>query len=240
MKKELYNIFFIDIETVPLVPSYDSLPQNLKALWDKKAAQLASNTLEIDSAEYFHKKGGIYAEFGKIIVIGIGFFFSDEEGNVAFKCKSYHGHDEKSILTELAQLLQSKSKSSTRLCAHNGKEFDFPYLCRRMIVHGVPIPEILQIQSKKPWEVRHLDTMDLWKFGDKKSYASLDLLAALFGIPSSKGAMEGSQVAEYYYVRQDLDAISRYCLKDVWAMAQVYAKLVQVPLPQDIRVVQMG
>ncbi|MDD3772660.1 MAG: 3'-5' exonuclease [Weeksellaceae bacterium] len=213
------KILFLDIETVPMVENWAELPENMQNLWTKKVEkQLTEN----ETAEDFYgKRAGVMAEFGKIICISCGYITTEE----TLKIKSFYGDDEKLILEEFAQLLtKSFSKKDTYLCAHNGKEFDFPYLARRMLINGIVLPSALNLQGKKPWEIPHLDTMELWKFGDYKHYTSLNLLAAIFDIPTPKDDIDGSQVAEVYYKEHDLERIKIYCEKDVLTVAQIFRK----------------
>ena len=215
------NILFLDIETVPAFAEYNQLDERMQKLWNKKAERLStagSPADELFSPERLYARAGIYAEFGKIICISVGAFAKGE-----FRIKSFWGHDEKTLLTEFAALLNKRyNKPEHLLCAHNGKEFDFPYIARRMLVLGIVIPRILDLSGKKPWEVGHLDTMELWKFGDYKNYTSLDLLAAIFNIPTPKDDIDGSQVADVYYKEQDLPRIVHYCTKDVLTVAQIF------------------
>jgi DNA polymerase elongation subunit (family B) len=126
-----------------------------------------------------------------------------------------------------------KADPKTKLCAHNGKEFDFPYLSRRMLVNSITLPSLLHLSGAKKWEVPHLDTMEMWKFGDYKHYTSLDLLLALFNIPSSKSEMDGSKVNGVYYQEKDLKKIATYCVSDVVAIAQLYLKMKNLPLIEE-------
>jgi DNA polymerase elongation subunit (family B) len=197
----------------------------LQALWDKKAAAIRKDGQQ-EASDLFFEKAAIYAEFGKVIVIGLGFVTFDENDVPTLRLKALSGHDEEALLQSFKELLETGfQQDGLRLCAHNGKEFDFPYLCRRMLVHGIPLPQALDIGGKKPWEVAHLDTMELWKFGDRKSFTSLHLLATLFGITSSKELMDGSQVNHYYYKENGLDKIVAYCLQDVVVTAQLFLKM---------------
>lgn len=233
----LKNILFLDIETVSCAGSYAALDDNLQALWDKKAASLQPDSAT-PASDLFFEKAAIYAEFGKVIVIGLGFVTFDEAGQPTLRTKALQGHDEKALLLAFKELLAAGfSQESLRLCAHNGKEFDFPYLCRRMVVHGIPLPPALDIAGKKPWEVSHLDTMELWKFGDRKSFTSLHLLATLFGIPSSKELMQGHEVNHHYYQNNDLDKIAAYCVQDVVVTAQLFLKMNYWPLISPDRIV---
>ncbi len=209
----LSHILFLDIETVPQYASYNIMPQNLKALWDKKSVYQRKNE---ETAEEFYAKAGIWAEFGKIICISVGVFKTDGQ----FKVKSIFDDDEEIVLSNFARLLNNQPKHLI-LCAHNGKEFDFPYLCRRLLIHNIRIPAQLNILQKKPWEINHLDTLELWKFGDYKHFTSLELLAAIFGIPTPKDDIDGSMVAKTYYEDKNLEKIRRYCEKDVITIARL-------------------
>jgi DNA polymerase elongation subunit (family B) len=231
-KINIENVLFLDIETVPAFPSYEQLSERLQKLWNKKAERLAPfNSLpdEAVSPESIYSRAGIYAEFGKIICISVGAFLKGE-----LRIKSFSGHDEKMLLSEFADLLNKRyNRPEHLLCAHNGKEFDFPYMARRMLVLGITIPAILDLSGKKPWEVNHLDTMELWKFGDYKNYTSLDLLAAIFDIPTPKDDIDGSQVANVYYKENDLPRIVQYCTKDVLTVAQIFRRYRGEPLIEE-------
>ncbi len=220
----LNNILFLDIETVPQYPAYNSVPEDWKALWSKKAESLLRNR-EDESVESIYNRAGIYAEFGKIICVSCGII----QGNTDSKrlsLKSFYGDDEKMLLQQFAEMLKKWAVDNSRyLCAHNGREFDFPYLCRRMIINAVPIPAVLNTAGKKPWEVQHLDTMELWKFGDFKSYTSLNLLAHTLDIPTPKDDIDGSKVAQVYWEEHNLERIATYCQKDVLTVAQVYLRM---------------
>jgi len=222
MNTELRDILFLDIETIGCTDSYTSLSERLKTQWARKANFLKREESQTDE-DLFYNRAGIYAEFGKVIVIAIGKYVETEKGEVGLKIKYFADHNEKKLLQDFKSMLD-KMDGNTKLCAHNGKEFDFPFLCRRMLVNGVVPPVLLNQSGRKPWEVTHLDTMDMWKFGDYKHYTSLDLLAAIFEIPSSKGVMDGSQVSEVYYKEKNLIKIAEYCLGDVIAIAQLYLK----------------
>ncbi len=231
--KDLKNILFIDIETVSETEYLSDLPDSLKSLWLKKAIYL-KNDEELDADTFYLKKAGIYAEFGKIICIGIGGVFEDESGEPSLKVKTIYHPSEADLLTEFRQILERhKSGKNLKLCAHNGKEFDFPYICRRMLMHGIELPKVLKLLGKKSWEVPHLDTLELWKFGDYKHYTSLELLATIFGITSSKSEMNGSQVSHVYYVEKNMPKITKYCSADIVVLTQLYMKMNNFPLIKD-------
>ncbi|WMJ71778.1 3'-5' exonuclease [Cytophagaceae bacterium ABcell3] len=235
-RKNIKNILFLDIETVSCVPSYKQLNERLRPLWDKKAGFIAKN--EETPEQLFQEKAAIYAEFGKVVSIGVGFFFYDQNKQLSLKVKGLSSHNEQDLLQEFSSLLTKRFNSKNLiLCAHNGKEFDFPYLCRRMVVNNIKIPEPLDISGKKPWEVCHLDTLEMWKFGDKKNYTSLELLAALFNIPGSKNEMDGSMVGKHYYGTNDLSAITRYCCKDVAVTAQLYLRFKGWPTMPETQII---
>jgi predicted PolB exonuclease-like 3'-5' exonuclease len=208
------KILFLDIETVPQYSNYKEVPDRLQKLWDVKAGFLAKNE---ESPEELYGRAGIYAEFGKIVCISVGFIH-----NRGIRLKSFYGEDEKIVLQEFIDLLNNYFASRDQLlCAHNGKEFDFPYLARRILINGLELPYLLDIAGKKPWEIQHLDTMELWKFGDFKSFTSLGLLTAIFDIPTPKDDIDGSMVADVFYKENDLERIKNYCQKDVVALVQL-------------------
>jgi uncharacterized protein YprB with RNaseH-like and TPR domain len=231
------NILFLDIETVPQFETYHHLPDDWRELWDAKAQILIRNK-EAETTETVYDRAGIYAEFGKIICISCGFIQGEGEDKKII-LKSFCGEDEKKVLADFADMLNRWSTDNSKfLCAHNGKEFDYPYLCRRMVINSVTIPEALQIAGRKPWDVRHLDTMELWKFGDYKSYTSLKLLAKVLGITSPKDDIDGSMVYWVYWKENDLDRIVTYCQKDVITLAQVLLRFHCQPLirPENISI----
>ncbi len=211
---DLHNLLVIDIETVPQYSSFDQVPEHLQKLWDQKTQYQRKE----ETPEGFYERAGIWAEFGKIICISAGIFTGGKTAGL--RVKSFASHNEKVLLEGFSALLNSQP-ASLILCAHNGKEFDFPYICRRMLVNGLKTPSQLEISGKKPWEVNHLDTMELWKFGDYKSYTSLSLLTAIFDIPTPKDDIDGSMVGHVYWVEDQLERIATYCEKDVIATAQL-------------------
>ncbi|MGB5275145.1 MAG: 3'-5' exonuclease [Flavobacteriaceae bacterium] len=215
------HILFLDIETVPEKPSFDELDDIKKELWDQKSKYQRQDDI---SAAEFYERAGIWAEFGKIICISVGYF--NFKGDVrTFRVTSYHG-DEVRLLKEFKNLvIEHFSGAKHLLCGHNSKEFDFPYIARRMIINGISLPYKLNLFGKKPWEIPHLDTMELWKFGDYKHYTSLKLLANILGIPSPKQDLDGSMVRGVYYEDNDLDRIVSYCELDVVTTAQVLLRL---------------
>ena len=233
MAPELRDILFLDIETVAITDNFENLDERLKVQWSRKAGFFKREESQTDE-DLYHQRAGIYAEFGKIICIAVGKFFEQESGELGLKTKAYFGDDEKTLLVEFKSMLEKTDPLSLRLCAHNGKEFDFPYLCRRMLINDVALPAVLNLSGKKSWEVQHLDTMEMWKFGDYKHYTSLDLLTAIFNIPSSKSDMDGSQVNEVYHKDKNLTKIKDYCVRDVVALSQLFLKLKGITLTREI------
>ncbi|MGC6479162.1 MAG: 3'-5' exonuclease [Flavobacteriaceae bacterium] len=217
------NILFLDIETVPEIPQFNDLDEEMQQLWEQKSAYQRGEV----AAKDFYERAGIWAEFGKIVCISVGYFVPESEN---FRVKSFFG-EELSLLKDFKNVLEEHfSGRQHLLCAHNGKEFDFPYIARRMVIHQLKIPQKLNLFNKKPWEIPHLDTMHLWRFGDFKHFTSLKLLTKILGIPSPKGDIDGSQVAHVYYIEKNIDRIVTYCEKDVVAVAQVFLRYRNEPL----------
>ncbi|MDZ4710796.1 MAG: ribonuclease H-like domain-containing protein [bacterium] len=215
---DLKNVLIIDIETVPQYATFEELSDNWKALWSKK---MQYHIKDGQTASGLYDRAGIYSEFGKIVCISAGCLVP-VNGGYNFRLKSFYGDDEKVILTDLTEMLDKHYISEEHsVCAHNGKEFDYPFIARRCLINGIPIPDILNNSGKKPWEVRLLDTMEIWKFGDYKSYTSLNLLAAVFGISTPKDDIDGSQVWSTYWIEKDVERIKKYCQKDIVTVAQL-------------------
>ncbi|MBC8052363.1 MAG: 3'-5' exonuclease [Sphingobacteriaceae bacterium] len=224
---DLSQLLVLDIETVPQYASYEEVPDIFKELWDLKTQYQRKE----ESAEGYYPRAGIWAEFGKIVCISVG-IFTKEGDKMGLRVKSFADDDECNILADFIKLL-NKQPTNLILCAHNGKEFDFPYICRRTLINQLCIPSQLRISGKKPWEINHLDTMDLWKFGDYKNYTSLNLLAAIFNIPTPKDDISGSDVHWVYWKEQDLNRIKTYCQKDVITTAQLISKFKSLPLIEE-------
>lgn len=232
----LQNFLFLDIETVSQQPSYSAIDDQGKSLWQRKIGYMARRDdhewTDEDFAKSYDDRAAIYAEFGKVIVISAG-IISYTDDTPTLRIKSFYGNDEKKVLTDFATILEKNfyNPKLHHLCGHNIREFDIPYLCRRMTVHQIPFPTLFNIAGKKPWEVKYLaDTLELWKFGDYKNYTSLDLLAYTLDIPSPKNDMDGSMVGHAYWREGKLEEIRHYCERDVLAAAQVYLRLQNKPL----------
>jgi predicted PolB exonuclease-like 3'-5' exonuclease len=225
------QVLFIDIETVPQYAEFDQVPDTWKDLWQKKAASLLRSR-EDETIESIYPRAGIYAEFGKIVCISCGFLQGSGDQR-KLVIKSLSGDNEAQLLAEFSTILEKWNNGTGNearyLCAHNGKEFDFPYLCRRMIINNIPLPSLLNIAGKKPWEITHLDTLELWKFGDFKNYTSLNLLATALSIPTPKDDIDGSMVWEVYWKERNLDRIVAYCQKDVITLARIFLRLQSEP-----------
>jgi len=235
---DLTKIMFLDIETVPLKSDFGELNSELSHLWEDKFNLISKRmpekySNETTAAKAFENSAGIYAEFGKIVCISVGFIYL-RGLEIHFRTKSFAGDDEKMILNEFAQLIAKFCSSNEQtFCGHNIKEFDIPYICRRMLINGIALPSILQISGKKPWEITFIDTLEMWKFGDYKNYTSLKLLTAVFGIPTPKDDIDGSQVAEVYYKEKNINRIAHYCQKDVVATAQVFLRMNSLNIIKD-------
>jgi hypothetical protein len=226
------DLMFLDIETVPSRQSFDDLDPAWQMLWDKKSKQFRGAD---QTAAEAYERAGIYSDFGRIICISAGVI--TDSGPPGFRIKSFYGDDEKVLLSEFASMLNKFAVNrDVLLCAHNGKEFDYPYIARRMVINGLRVPDLLDNAGKKPWEVKLLDTMELWKFGDHKNYTSLELLTTVLGIPTPKDDIDGSMVAGIYWIEKDIKRIVIYCEKDVLAVAQVVLRFMNRPLIAEDRV----
>ncbi len=228
------KILFLDIETVPQAYRFDQLDEKSKILFEAKNRFQISPDKSIE--QIFEDRGGILAEFGKIVCISVGMLHEGSQGR-SIRLKSFYHDDEETLLRQFKRLLDDHYNTQYHvLCGHNSKEFDIPYICRRMLINGVALPNILQIAGKKPWEINHIDTMELWKFGDYKSYTSLSLLCHVMGIPTPKDDISGADVARVYYEENDLERIMIYCEKDVVALIQLFLRLQGEPLVDEFQI----
>ncbi len=240
----MQHILFLDVETVSQFPSFDGLDERGQQLWKQKIAFMARRddhdwTVE-DFAKSYHEKAAIYAEFGKVIVISAGIITHADDGSPTLRMKSFYGHDEKEVLESFSAVLRKNfnDPNMSVLCGHNIREFDIPYLCRRMTIHNLELPTLFNISGKKPWEVKCMcDTLELWKYGDHKNYTSLDLLSYSLGIPSPKENLDGSKVGQCYWEENDLEKIKQYCERDVVTVAQVYLRLQNQKLLEEGQIV---
>ena len=228
------KILFLDIETVPQAYQFEQLDEKSKALFETKNRFQISPEKSIE--QIFEERGGILAEFGKIVCISVGMLHEGSQGK-SIRLKSYFHDDEETLLKQFKRLLDDHYNTQYHvLCGHNSKEFDIPYICRRMLINGIALPSILQIAGKKPWEINHIDTMELWKFGDYKSYTSLSLLCHVMNIPTPKDDISGADVARVYYEENDLQRIMVYCEKDVVALIQLFLRLQGEPLVDEFNI----
>ncbi|WP_315037550.1 3'-5' exonuclease [Capnocytophaga sputigena] len=235
-KLNLDDILFLDIETVPLHQQYSELSAEAQMLWEEKTRYQRKEEF---SAEEFYDRAGIWAEFGKIVCISVGYFLFRHQQRT-FRVTSFIG-EEKNLLEDFGRLVNEHfSRPNKLFCAHNGKEFDFPYISRRMIINEIEIPQKLQLFGKKPWEIPHLDTMEMWKFGDYKHYTSLKLLAHILGIPSPKDDIDGSEVRNVFYNEGDIDRIATYCEKDTITVAQILLRFRNDTLLDDDEILILG
>lgn len=228
-------VLFIDIETVPQRKKFEDLPDKEKHLWEHKASFLSRSD---ETAEELYARAGIYAEFGKIIVVSLGWMFDVNE-NRSLRVITLADENESELLSRLIEILQKVEDTNSIICGHNIKEFDIPYICRRILVNGLKLPSILDVSSMKPWQTPYKDTLEMWKFGDRKHYTKLDLLAHIFDLPTSKDDIDGSQVNEVYYKEGDLKRIAEYCEKDVVLTCQLYLKMKGQPILQEEQIIKV-
>lgn len=239
---KMEEVLFIDVETVPVVESFDNLNEPMQHLWADKFERFKQRNPErypegTTEADAFENEGGIFAEFGKIICISVGYIFNQEKERM-FKLKSFYGDDERELLLEFSSMMGAYfQKANRNFCGHNIKEFDMPYIARRMIINSVRLPSILDIAGKKPWEIKFIDTLELWRFGDYKNYTPLKVLTTVLGIPSPKDDIDGSEVSNVYYKEKNLKRIVTYCEKDVVATAQVLLRFKGDPLIKDANII---
>ncbi|WP_457615918.1 3'-5' exonuclease [Lutibacter sp.] len=233
-KIDFEKILFLDIETVPEEADFSKLSEEKQDLFALKTAYQRKEEL---SPEAFYERAGIWAEFGKIICISVGYFTNFNSKEMVFRVKSFYG-EETTLLNEFKNLLETYyNKPPHVLCAHNGKEFDFPYIARRMIINKIVLPSKLNLFGKKPWEIPHLDTMEMWKFGDYKHFTSLKLLTSILGIPSPKGDIDGSMVAKVYYEEKNIKRIVEYCERDTIAVAQLLLRFFGYDLINEEKII---
>lgn len=225
------HLFFLDIETVPVTDDFSRLSERMQIEWGKKSKLISKDNNDADPALSFAGRAGVYSEFAKVVCIGFG-SLHHTDGQWNMRLKALYGDDEKAVLTDFADMVNRFCAYSPQMmfCGHNIKEFDIPFLCRRMLINDVTIPAVMNMSGKKPWDNPHQDTLELWKFGDFKNYTSLALLAEVLGIPSPKEDIDGSMVAEVYYREHNLQRIASYCLLDVATSARVYLRLKDMPI----------
>ncbi len=244
---DIANVLFLDIETVSQQAAFTQLDDNFKSLWQLKSKQLLrkyeEGVTQQEAETLYPERAAIYAEFGKIVCISVGFIAREKESKaLKLRLKSFANEDESALLQDFSQLISQYYNTPSKhfLCGHNIREFDIPYICRRMVINQLPLPRMLDISGKKPWELKHLlDTMELWKFGDYKSYTSLNLLAAVLGFPTPKDDIDGSQVGKVFWEEKDLSRIAKYCEKDVLAVVQLLLRYMRQPLLNEDQVISV-
>ena len=241
---DIFNTLFLDIETVSEQANFEDLSEDFQELWTLKCRQFTRQYDEpIDketAANLYVEKAAIFAEFGKIVCISVGIVHRDQQGKLVVRLKSFADESEKTLLQQFLQLIEQHYGDINKhsICGHNIKEFDIPYICRRMVVNQLPFPNPLNLSAKRPWETKHLiDTLELWKFGDYKHYTSLNLLATVLNFPSPKGEMDGSQVGKVFWRENNLDKIAIYCEKDVLATIQLFLRYKRLPILEEDQVI---
>jgi uncharacterized protein YprB with RNaseH-like and TPR domain len=232
------DLVVIDIETASVSPTYEKLEDEWKILWQEKT-QL-SLPEGVTAAEFYPKRAGVMAEFAKIICISMAYF--TKEPNLRMRVKSFYGHDEKQVLQDFLTTITKIESINHRWCfaGHNIKEFDIPFICRRLLINYLPIPRYLDFQNMKPWETNIVDTFQYWRFGDYKNFTSLKLLAAAMGIASPKDDIDGSMVGDLYWNgaaeerEANLKRIAVYCQKDVITTGNIFLRFKNItPLSTD-------
>jgi predicted PolB exonuclease-like 3'-5' exonuclease len=232
----LENLLLIDIETVPQQPSFELLSDDWKELWEEKTQRSLPDFTT--AAEFYPQRAGVMAEFAKIVCISIGYFA--KQGSVLqIRVKSFFGDDEKKLLQDfLTTVNQMESKNNKwSFAGHNIKEFDIPFICRRLLINSLHIPGYLDFQNMKPWDTNMVDTFQYWRFGDYKNYTSLKLLAAALGVPSPKDDIDGSMVADVYWKEKNLQRIATYCQKDVVTTGNIILRFKNAALIKEEHVV---
>ena len=232
----LENFLVVDIETVSAQPTYDSLNDEWQHLWEEKVLRTVPE--DVTAAEYYQQRAGVMAEFAKVVCISLG-YFKREKGDYQFRIKSITGHDEKELLQQFITTVNQLEavNSHWSFTGHNIKEFDIPFLCRRLLINGLPIPPYLDFQNMKPWETNMVDTFQYWRFGDYKNFTSLKLLAASLNVPSPKDDIDGSMVGQVYWQEGNMERIAVYCQKDIVTVANIILRFKHLPLLKEEQVV---
>lgn len=243
---DIANVLFLDIECVSGKAKFEEIPEALQGLWKQKSKYILKKEVdemtEEDVSGSYSDRAAIFAEFGKIVCISVGIVVRDNDGRLIIRLKSFADRDEAVLLKGFIHLVEQyyNDPNSKYLCGHNIKEFDIPYICRRMLVHQMPYPRALDLTGKKPWETKHLlDTMELWKFGDRKNFTSLKLLAEVLDFPSPKDDIDGSEVGRVFWEEDDLDRIAHYCEKDVLATTQLFLRYKRMPILVEDQVIHV-
>ncbi|MFC5411324.1 3'-5' exonuclease [Larkinella bovis] len=234
-KKRLKNLLFIDIKTVAGAPSYNELDERIRQQWGQKISYF-QNEENWSAAKWYDNRASYYAEYGKIVCIGIGGLYWDDDDNIFLKVKTLANNDEAALLGEFINLIEKYPTNELILCAHNGKEFDYPYLCRRMLVHEHQLPATLRLSGRKPWDIPHQDVLEMWRFGDSRHFVPLDLLAAVLNLPTQPLELTGDQTSLVYYQKQGMAKVREYARASIVTLVQVYLRLLGAPLVEEQRI----
>ncbi|MFD1142742.1 ribonuclease H-like domain-containing protein [Larkinella insperata] len=237
-KKRLKNLLFIDIKTVAGAPSYNDLDERIQQQWGQKTSYF-QNDENWSAAKWYDTRASYYAEYGKIVCIGIGGLYWDDDNNVFLKVKTLANDDEEALLGEFINIIEKYPSNELILCAHNGKEFDYPYLCRRMLVHGHQLPAALRLSGRKPWDIPHQDVLEMWRFGDSRHFVPLDLLAAVLNLPTQPLELTGDQTSLVYYQKMGLSKVREYARASIVTLVQVYLRLLGAPLVEEQRITRL-
>lgn len=238
------DLIVIDIETASLSASFNLMEGKWQELWEEKTIRILPEGLT--AGEFYPQRAGVMAEFSKIVCISIGYFIREQ--HLKIRVKSFYGDDEKKILADFLQTISKIESFNNNWCfaGHNIKEFDIPFICRRLLVNNMRIPPYLDFQNMKPWETNIVDTFQYWRFGDYKNFTSLKLLAAAMGVPSSKDDIDGSMVGELYHSGNaeekeiNMKRIAVYCQKDVVTTANIILRFKNAPIihEDDVEIVE--
>lgn len=226
-KEDLNNLLYFDVETAGKYESYEDLAlQNprLAKLWEKRAKYFRANTLgmeEMGDSEIYSQKSGLEPEFGRVVCVSFGVW--DGENH---RLTSFYGDNEQEILEKTAKIFSNAVSKGMKICGHNIKMFDVPFLGKKMIFSGIDVPQNLLLWDKKPWEVPILDTAEFFSFGSwSHKFLGLDLLACSLGIESPKEDIDGSQVHNTFWGEKNYERIMEYCEKDVLTVMDVLKKV---------------
>jgi len=228
MISDINKLLFLDIETVGIEEDLDSLHitfPHLSKMWGETGYDYCKRRYpneDLYSNEMFIKKAALLPEFGKIVCASVGFI----SPNGQIKLDSFVG-DEKDILGNICELFNSVDKLGFKICGHNIKNFDLPYIGKKMLVHGITLPKILPTYNDKPWETKVVDTKEVWGFNSYIGLSSLDLICASLDVESPKnGDLKGDLLHQFYYSeKKDINKIKEYCEKDVEATIKLVKKI---------------
>jgi len=236
-RKRLKSTLFIDLKTVAGTARYNQLDPRLQRQWEQKISSFRKEE-NWSIQEWYDNRASYYAEYGKIICLAFGGLFWNDQDVPRLKVRTLFNEDERTLLQQVVQVIERYPADELSLCAHNGREFDFPYLCRRLLVNGLPLPQALQLSGRKPWENPHQDTLELWRFGDSRHFVPLEVLAAALDLPAEPLELTGDQVSRVYYQDGDVDGIRRYAQSSLVNLVQVYLRLTGLPTIEPANIVR--